>query len=191
MVEASGDAELSDEELLARIAVEDSRAFTMLMRRHGEKVRGLALHFSGRAADADDITQEVFVMLWRSPHSYRPGPARFSTWLYKVVANRCIDQARRQRLRRYLPVGEVPDPPDDTPSAFDEASGRDRLAKVRSMIRALPEKQRLAILLSAQGERSNAEIASILGVSEGAAEQLLVRARRTLRAQMEEKESSA
>ncbi len=58
------------------------------------------------------------------------------------------------------------------------------------MIRDLPEKQRLALLLSVQGERSNAEIGSILGVSEGAAEQLLVRARRTLRAKMREKEDA-
>jgi RNA polymerase sigma-70 factor (ECF subfamily) len=58
------------------------------------------------------------------------------------------------------------------------------------MIRTLPEKQRLALLLSVQAERSNAEIASVLGVSEGAAEQLLVRARKTLRAKMESKETA-
>jgi RNA polymerase sigma-70 factor (ECF subfamily) len=111
--------------------------------------------------------------------------------LYRVVANRCLDQARRRRLRSFLPFGAVADPPDESPSAFDETAGRDRLAKVRDMIRGLPEKQRLALLLSVQGEKTNAEIASILGVSEGAAEQLLVRARKTLRAMMEEKESVA
>jgi RNA polymerase sigma-70 factor (ECF subfamily) len=191
MVEAPGDARLSDEELLSRIAQQDSGAFTLLMRRHGERVRGLALHFSGRAADADDITQDVFIMLWRKPGAWTPGTAQFSTWLYRVVANRCLDQARRRRLRSFLPFGAIEDPPDENPSAFDAASGRDRLAKVRDMIRGLPEKQRLALLLSVQGERSNAEIAAILGVSEGAAEQLLVRARRALRAMMEEKESVA
>jgi RNA polymerase sigma-70 factor (ECF subfamily) len=58
------------------------------------------------------------------------------------------------------------------------------------MIRALPEKQRVALLLAVQGERSNAEIGSILGISEGAAEQLLVRARRTLREKIKEKEGA-
>lgn len=191
MVEAPGDARLSDEELLARIARQDFGAFTLLMRRHGERVRGLALHFSGRTADADDITQDVFIMLWRKPDAWTPGAAQFSTWLYRVVANRCLDQARRHRLRRFLPFGAIEDPADEAPSAFDAASGRDSLAKVRTMIRSLPEKQRLALLLSVQGEKTNAEIGSILGVSEGAAEQLLVRARRTLRAMMNEKESVA
>ena len=189
MVEAPGDARLSDEELLSRIAQQDSGAFTLLMRRHGERVRGLALHFSGRAADADDITQDVFIMLWRKPGAWTPGAAQFSTWLYRVVANRCLDQARRQRFRRFISFGAIEDPADDSPSAFDETSSRDRLAKVRNMIRALPEKQRLALLLSVQSEKTNAEIGSILGISEGAAEQLLVRARRTLRARMEQKES--
>jgi RNA polymerase sigma-70 factor (ECF subfamily) len=191
MVEATGDAGLSDEELLARIAREDRGAFTMLMRRHGAKVRGLALSFSGHAADAEDIVQDVFIMLWRRPDAWRPGGgATFSTWLYRVVVNRCIDQARRKRLRSWLPFAEIPDPPDDAPDAFAEVSGREHLAEVRHMIRDLPGKQRLALLLSVQGERSNAEIASILGVSEGAAEQLLVRARRALRAKMREREDA-
>ena len=190
MVEASCDESASDEDLLARIADEDRGAFTSLMRRHGKTVRGLAFAFSGRAADADDVTQEVFIMLWRRPSAWKPGRAAFSTWLYRVVANRCLDQARRQKLRRFLPFGEVADPVDEAPSAYDALAGRDALAEAGRMIRALPEKQRLALLLAVQADKSNAEIASVLGVSEGAAEQLLVRARRTLRAMMENKETA-
>jgi len=191
MVEALGDGTLSDEDLLARIANEDRRAFTILMRRHGQKVRGLALAFGGKAADADDVTQDIFIMLWRRPNSWQPGKAAFTTWLYRVVANRCLDQARRQRVRRWLPFEDVADPVDETPSALDALSDRDRLAEVRKMILTLPEKQRLALLLAVQGEQSNAEIASILGVSEGAAEQLLVRARRRLRALVADQEVAA
>jgi RNA polymerase sigma-70 factor (ECF subfamily) len=188
MVEALGDETLSDEDLLARIADEDRSAFTILMRRHGQKVRGLALAFGGRPADADDVTQDVFIMLWRRPNSWQPGKAAFTTWLYRVVANRCLDQARRQRVRRWLPFEDAADPVDETPSALDVLSNRDRLAEVRKMILTLPEKQRLALLLAVQGEQSNAEIASILSVSEGAAEQLLVRARRRLRSLVAEQE---
>jgi len=188
MVEAPGDASVSDEELLARIAHEDRGAFTILMRRHGPRVRGLALGFSGHAADADDVTQDVFIMLWRKPHVWDPGGAAFSTWLYRVVVNRCIDQARRKRLRSWLSFAEAADPVDDAPDAFAALAGRENLAEVRHMIRGLPEKQRLALLLAVQGERSSAEIGSILGVSEGAAEQLLVRARRALRAKVKEKD---
>lgn len=181
MVGAAEDAKLSDEDLLARIAQADRSAFTMLMRRHGRQVRGLALAFSGRAADADDVTQDVFIMLWRRQQAWRPGKAAFSTWLYRVVANRCLDLARRQRVRGWLSFSEVADPNDEAPSALDMLAGRSRLKEVRRMIGTLPEKQRLALLLAVQGEKSNAEIASILSVSEGAAEQLLVRARRRLR----------
>lgn len=67
MVEVSRDEALSDEDLLVRISHQDRRAFTILMRRHGEKVRGLALGFSGRRSEADDIMQDVFVMLWQRP----------------------------------------------------------------------------------------------------------------------------
>jgi RNA polymerase sigma-70 factor (ECF subfamily) len=188
MAEGVGEEALADADLLARIADRDRRAFTALMRRHGDRVRGLALGFGGRAAEADDIVQDVFLMLWRRPDSWRPGEAAFTTWLYRVVANRCLDQARRRRLRRWLPFGETPEPADDAPTALAALSGRDRLAAVARMIRTLPERQRLALLLAVQGGRSNAEIASILGISEGAAEQLLVRARRTLRAMIEKKE---
>jgi RNA polymerase sigma-70 factor (ECF subfamily) len=190
MVEAPGDASISDEELLARIARQDRGAFTLLMRRYGQHVRGLALGFSGHAADADDVTQDVFIMLWRKPNAWNPAGAAFSTWLYRVVANRCIDQARRRRRRNWLPFGEVPDPIDGAPDAVSALSGREHLAEVGHMIRGLPEKQRLALLLAVQGERSNAEIAAILGVSEGATEQLLVRARRTLRAKIKEMEDA-
>jgi RNA polymerase sigma factor (sigma-70 family) len=124
---------------------------------------------SGHVADADDITQDVFVMLWRRPDAWNAGGAAFSTWLYRVVVNRCIDQARRRRLRSWMPFGEAPDPVDDAPDAVSALAGREHLAEVRFMIRALPEKQRVALLLAVQGERSNADIGSILGISEGAA----------------------
>jgi RNA polymerase sigma-70 factor (ECF subfamily) len=190
MVEVRGDEMLSDEELLARVGDGDRRAFTFLMRRHGRQVRGLALAFFGRAADADDIAQDVFTMLWRRPGAWKPGAAQFATWLYKVTANRCLDEVRRQRIRAWLPFEFVPDPVDETPSADQTVVGRQETARIRSMIRTLPEKQRLALLLAAQDEKSNAEIAAILGVSEGAAEQLLVRARRRLRTMMSDKEDA-
>ncbi|WP_137392364.1 RNA polymerase sigma factor [Rhodoligotrophos defluvii] len=183
-VAGPADDSASDEALLAKVAAGDRRAFTMLMQRHGGRVRGLALAFSGRAADADDITQDVFLLLWRRPDAWRPGPASFTTWLYRVVVNRCLDLARRQRLRRWLPFGAAVEPPDERPSALDALGGREDLAATARLIRSLPQKQRLALLLAIQGERSNAEIGGILGISEGAAEQLLVRARRTLRSRM-------
>lgn len=103
MVEAPGDATLSDEELLERIADHNSAAFTMLKRRHGEKVRGLALSFSG--ASRTRTTSP------RTCSSCRGGnlASRCSRLLYRVVANRCLDQARRGRFR-YLPFAAFRSP---------------------------------------------------------------------------------
>jgi len=181
VVEARG-VEATDDDLLAQIGAGSRAAFTTLVRRHGERVRGLALAFTARAADADDITQDVFVQLWRSPRAWKPGKAAFSTWLHRVVANRCLDHARWQRLRQWLPIADVPEVADDAPAGVEAVSGLERLATVRRLLRALPPRQRLALVLATQEPRSTAEIAHILGVSEGAAEQLLVRARRALRA---------
>lgn len=181
MLEARS-AEATDDDLLAQIGAGSRAAFTTLVRRHGERVRGLALAFTGRAADADDITQDVFVQLWRSPRAWKPGKAAFSTWLHRVVANRCLDHARWQRLRQWLPIADLPEVADDAPAGVEAVSGLERLATVRRLLRALPPRQRLVLVLATQEPRSTAEIAHILGVSEGAAEQLLVRARRALRA---------
>jgi RNA polymerase sigma-70 factor (ECF subfamily) len=191
MAEGAGEEALADADPLARIAGRDRGAFAALMRRHGDRVRGLALGFGGRAGEADDIVQDVFLMLWRRPDAWRPGQAAFTTWLYRVVANRCLDRARRRRLRRWLPFGDVPEPADDAPTALAALSGRDRLLAVAGVIRTLPERQRLALLLAVQGGRSNAEIATILDISQGAVEQLLVRARRTLRAMFDERETGS
>jgi RNA polymerase sigma-70 factor (ECF subfamily) len=189
MVERSDEQALTDQELLGRIAGEDRHAFTILMQRHGQRVRGVALGFCGRAADADDIVQEVFLTLWRRPKAWQSGKAAFSTWLYRVVANRCLDLARRQRIRQWLPLGGAIDTRDEMPDAFGVVASKSKLASVRKMIRALPDRQRLALLLSIQGDRSNAEIADILGTSEGAAEQLLVRARRSLHTSISKQEA--
>lgn len=79
----------------------------------------------------------------------------------------------------------MPEPEDDTPGAEVEYGARQRLAQTQSVIRTLPARQKQAILLKAAGELSGAEIAMTLGTSEGAVEQLLVRARATLRARLE------
>lgn len=182
MADASSKERLADAVLLSRIADGDRHAFAVLVRRHGERVRGLALAFTGRAADADDITQDVYLRLWRQPLAWRPGSARFTTWLHRVVANRCLDHARRQRLRAWLPFAEAANEIDDpSPSALATLADRDHLAAVWRALQQLPDKQRIALLLASQQAQTTAEIAQALGISEGAVEQRLVRARRTLR----------
>jgi hypothetical protein len=148
MVEALGDETLSDEDLLARIADEDRSAFTILMRRHGKKVRGLALAFLAAGLQTPTMLPRTSSSCCGAARIHgSPERPRSRRGLYRVVANRCLDQARRQRVRRWLPFEDAADPVNETPSALDVLSNRDRLAEVRRMILTLPEKQRLALLL--------------------------------------------
>lgn len=176
-----------DDALMSRSAAGDRRAFSLLVARHAERVRAVALRFSGNAADADDVTQQAFLAAWRDAANWQRGRARFSTWIYRVAVNRCIDLARRRRVRSWLSLDAVAEPEDAAPGAAELAVQRSELAAVRRDILALPEKQRAALLLAVQAEKSMAEIGEALGVSAGAAEQLLVRARRALRERARER----
>jgi RNA polymerase sigma-70 factor (ECF subfamily) len=122
--------------------------------------------------------------VWRNAARWQPGEIAFKAYLTRITVNRAIDGERRQRLRRFFGLEAAADAEDPAPSAEGSAIGREELAAVTRDIGVLPARQRAAILLSAGGERTNREIAEALGLSEGAAEQLLVRARRTLRQQL-------
>jgi RNA polymerase sigma-70 factor (ECF subfamily) len=178
-----------DESLVARIAGGDERAFTEIVRRHAGRIRTLALRFSGEAGEADDIVQETFWSVWRKAGTWRPNGPPFAAWLTRIAINRAIDAGRRRRVRRFFGLEEVNDMADQSASAETETAMRGELAAVTEDIRNLPARQRAAILLAADGERSNMEIAATLGISEGAAEQLLVRARRTLRTRLAERDT--
>jgi RNA polymerase sigma-70 factor (ECF subfamily) len=181
------DAE-SDDSLIAASAGGDEAAFNRLVRRHADRAHALAARFAGSASDADDIVQEAFWRAWRAAPRWRAGEAAFSTWLHRVVLNLCIDRERRGKLRRWLALDAVPEPAQEEVAVDDRLMASAELRAVSADLRTLPPRQRAAIMLAAGGERSNAEIAASLGVSEKAVESLLVRARRTLRARYRERE---
>jgi RNA polymerase sigma-70 factor (ECF subfamily) len=177
-----------DDALVARVATGDERAFAEIVRRHAGRLRTLALRFGGEAGEADDIVQETFWTVWRKAGSWQPGGPPFGAWLTRITINRAIDADRRRRVRRFFGIEEAAEIADQRSSAEEETSIRGELAAVTADIRGLPQRQRAAILLAAGGEHSNSEIAEMLGLSAGAVEQLLVRARRTLRARLAERE---
>ncbi|GLK80384.1 sigma-70 family RNA polymerase sigma factor [Methylopila turkensis] len=174
--------EPDDDALLALVGDGDQRAFARLVARHGPKAQAVAHRFTGSASEAEDLVQEAFWRVWKSADRWRPGGARFSTWLHRVVVNLCVDHDRRRRLRRFLPFADAFDPPSDEVGPERSLSDRDEVDQVRADILTLPARQRAALLLAADGERSNAEIAEALDATEKAVESMLVRARRTLRA---------
>ncbi len=179
----------TDEALVAEIAAGDQRAFAEIVRRHGGRLKALALRFSGGATDADDIVQETFWSLWRNAGRWQPGGPPFAAYLTRMTINRAIDGERKKKTRRFFGLDVVEDAADPDPPADEKLMASGALKAVARDIHALPARQRAAILLTADGERSNAEIAEAMGLSVGAVEQLLVRARRTLRMRLAEREA--
>jgi RNA polymerase sigma-70 factor, ECF subfamily len=171
-----------DDELLARIAAGSQGALSELIARHGRGLRMFAARYLGHAGDAEDVVQEVLVTVWKQAARFDPARGRASTWLYRITANRCIDQRRRRALRSFIGLDDVSQE-IASPEADAEATtaARQELAIVRDGLSRLPERQRMAVLLRAVGDLDIAAIAEVMGASTGSTEQLLVRARRALR----------
>lgn len=167
-----------DAQLLRAVADGDRTAFNRLSQRHLDRAFGVALRMTGNRADAEDVVQEVFLRLWQRPDAWRPGQAQFSTWLYRVVVNRCLDLKRRPRGTALDAIAEPQDPKPNAESNLVHAA-RDR-ALHEAMAR-LPERQRAALTLTYTAGLKNAEAASALEISVKALEALLVRAKRELR----------
>lgn len=185
---ATGPGDDPDAALVARLQAGDDGAFAEIVRRHGARLKGLAHRICRNAAVADDVVQDAFLAAWRAGRGWQPGPVPFAAWLTRIAVNRAIDSERRGRIRRFFGLEAAEERAADVPSAEAAIDGRATLASVARDIRALPARQRAAILLAATGEHSNADIAATLGISEGATEQLLVRARRRLRDQLAARE---
>jgi RNA polymerase sigma-70 factor (ECF subfamily) len=174
-----------DDRLLLRIASGDQAALARIIDRHGRGLRLFAIRLLGSAGDAEDIVQDVFVAAWKHAARFDPQKGRASTWLYRIAANRCIDQRRRKSFRAFIGLDAMPDEPAvDEPAADAQLGARQELAIVRGGLSALPERQRMALLLRAVADMDVPDIAAVMGVSVGSAEQLLVRGRRALRQHM-------
>lgn len=170
-----------DVELLQRVARGEEAAFRALIARKLPRIHALVLRLLGSAGDADDIAQEVLLRVWRHAGDWRPGQARFNTWLHRVVLNLCYDRLRK---RREVLVAEAPEQVDPSLSA-DRSIQRDQTVQsVQAALARLPRRQREAIMLHSYQELSNIETAQVLEISVEALESLLSRARRNLRAQL-------
>ena len=167
-----------DAELLQAIAGGDRLAFDRLSRRHLDRAYGVALRMTGSRADAQDVVQDVFLRLWQRPDAWRPGQAQFSTWLYRVVVNRCLDLKRRPRG---TDLDSVEEPQDPDANAEDSLLDAERNRALDSAVNQLPERQKAAIVLTYTAGLRNAEAASAMEISVKAFEALLVRAKRELR----------
>jgi RNA polymerase sigma-70 factor (ECF subfamily) len=175
----SGD---EDDRLLQGVAGGDRSAFAKLRERHLNRVFSLALRVTGSRADAEDATQEAFTRAWRKASSWQAGEAKFSTWLYRVTMNLCIDARRKPRAEQLDPDLPLADP---SPGAESQLMATEQEALVRAAMMALPERQREAMALCYTLGLSNAEAAATMEISVKAYESLLVRAKKDIRARLE------
>jgi len=168
-----------DEDLLMRIADGDPAASRALVARKLPRILGLAQRMLGDKTEAEDVAQEAFLRVWRQAPKWRPGQARFDTWLHRVSLNLCYDRLRR---RREIPTEDPPDLADDGPAPDRGLEARDTGRRVGAALARLPDRQREAIVLCHYQELGNIEAAAIMGVTVEALESLLSRGRRSLRA---------
>ena len=145
--------------------------------------------------DRQDLFQEMVIQLWRSYPTFR-GDSRFSTWLYRIATNLGVNYARDNRHERmastvYLDetdseTGTTPDVADDDPSAEQQLLRDERMAAIRKHVMALPERQRMAVLMHKYQGMDYKQIGDVLKLSESATKSLLFRAYQTLRERLKE-----
>ncbi len=171
----------ADAELMLRVAGGDRLAFASLFDRHQRGVAQFAFRFVGDRARAEELTQDIFVKLYRSAGRYRPS-AKFKTFLYRVAANHCLNEVRRGEYRvKHVSEGmdegeslEMPAPEADRPD--QHLAGRQLEAVVGSALAGLSERERTAFTLCRFEGMAYLEIAEVLQASESAVKSLIHRA---------------
>lgn len=186
------DETASSENLMARSGRGDRHAFESLVRRHQSSVLNFIYRFMGDRIEAEDLAQEVFLRVWQSAATYKP-TAKFTTWIYRIAANLCINKQRSDRIRRLFKVppsrkeegglgNELSaDHAGKSPSPEDLLLAAERRRQILNMIQQLPAKQRMALVLKRYDDLSYKEISKIMDLSVSAVDSLLIRAKRNFR----------
>jgi len=171
------------EKAVDRVLSGDRSAFQQIVDATSQRLVRLGARIMGNQADAEDVVQEAYVKAYRALTAGEfDRRSSTNTWLYRIVVNGAID-AKRSRKRRAEASDEQVDPGWDGAA---RAEARVALSELDDWLAALPPEQRVALVLQSMEGLNNAEIAHIMGVSEGAVEQRLVRARAALRQKREQ-----
>lgn len=175
MSQSGGDP---DEDLVLRAGRGDAAAIQALTGRKLPRLLALASRMLGDASEAEDVAQDACLRMWRQAPNWRPGAAKFDTWLHRVALNLCFD---RMRKRRDVLMDTLPDREDAAPRADALLEAQGTAALVNQALQRLPVRQREAIVLCHYQDLGNIEAALALQISVEALESLLSRGRRALR----------
>ena len=190
---AAMDSDAQDKALMIQIAAGDEEALRTLIEKHQGAVYGTIAKMLGDPVEAQDLAQQVFMRVYRAAGTYR-ATAQFKTWMFTIVRNLVFNEHRRRSRATLISLHppendsngmggsmgmDLPDMANKTPT--ESMLQQEMMGKIDEAIRALPEQQRLAIVLRRYDEFSYEQIAEILKISVPATKSLLFRARETLR----------
>jgi RNA polymerase sigma-70 factor (ECF subfamily) len=185
----------SDAAIMLRVAAGDESGFNYLVEKYHRPIIHFLMRMVRNQAIAEELAQEVFLRVYRSRESYR-AEAKFSTWLYRIATNLAVNQARDSRHERaaknvYLDAedeetGSIPEVADDEPTVEERLLREERMKAIRTHVMALPERQRMAILMHKYQGMDYRQIGEVLKLSESATKSLLFRAYQTLREKLKD-----
>ena len=186
---------LSDADVMLRVKAGDDSAFDYLVQKYRRPMVNFMARMAHNTAVAEELAQEVFLRVYRSRGSYQVS-AKFTTWLYRIAVNLAMNHARdtrHERAEKTLSLDE-PDPesgrtldvPDAALDAEENLVQRERQQAIRQRVQALPERQRLAVVMHKYQQMDYRQIGEVLTLSESATKSLLFRAYETLREQLKD-----
>lgn len=193
--EPSPTSSFTDAEIMLRVKEGDESAFEYLVQKYRRAMVSFMYRMAHSSTVAEELAQEVFLRIYRSRSGYEP-TAKFTTWMYRIATNLAVNHARDTRHERPENMVSLDVPDEETGQTLDiadkvanveeEIMRRERLAAIRKHVDALPERQRLAVLMHKYQQMDYAQIADVLKLSESATKSLLFRAYQTLRVQLKE-----
>ena len=183
-------AERTDADVMLAVAAGDEAGYTYLVGKYHRQIIHFLYRMVHNEAVAEELAQEVFLRVYRSRESYR-AEAKFSTWLYRIATNLAVNHARDTRNERMAPTlnlnepdpesGTMPEVADDDLNVEQTMLREERMSAIRAQVAALPERQRMAVLMHKYQEMDYRQIGEVLKLSESATKSLLFRAYQTLR----------
>jgi len=172
--------------LMMQVKKGDIAAFEEIVEIHQSAVIGTVAKMLGGMGDAEDIAQQVFIRVWKSAGRYKPS-AKFTTWMFTITRNLVFNEMRRRQRKPAVSIDEREEeynllaPDEHTATPDQQVLENELVREIDSAIQALPEKQRMAVVLRRYEDRSYEEIADILNLSHSAVKSLLFRARTQLK----------